>query len=361
VISKEEMVVNAFPNVVQPCAIVSVTLSISVVVTVLLFPDMIRSKIFVKIVALISACDAMGNWPYALSKYPANGTALCRFEGFCNLYFFPCSWILTTFLMKLFRDLVVSCKIWISFRTVVFVSMGLPLLFTLLQLTGGTYGNEDDKEEQPCNFGGDLKFSSTWHLVTYDGLLFLCLATMMVYLLEVLWIQYNNGVKAKNTLVYVFMRQVLILYPVAMFVCWMPHAVCLFVPECNNNLDTEGDIVAVKILHGGCVAVIFYSMSNEGRRRWMELFEGLLHSIGLIQRPTQPTNGPSLWGTTTGNTLNDSLCDHVILDGLPDDDQLTTMLMIDSEVHFGDSLSTGIAITDASSRPSVLPPKSSFR
>jgi hypothetical protein len=326
---------------------------------------MIRGKIFMKIVTLISLCDAMGNWPYALNYYPAARTPLCRFEGFCNLYFFPCSWLLTTFLVQLFRDLTVSCKIMISLRTVLIVSMGLPLLFALLQLSVGTFGTEDDGQAQPCSFGGDFEASYWWHIITYDGLLYLCFLIMFKNLVEVLWLEYTNAINSKNTDVYSLMKRVLMLYPVAIFVCWMPHAVCICIPACFYSVTTQGPITGIKILHGGCVAIIFFTMSSEARRQWAHFFRNLFSKTGLIR--TTETRETSLWspqtethvgfGRITDKDLTASLCeqdDTAAMDTLPDDEQLTALLMRVPEVSAVDSRPTGIAITDTNYRPSAF-------
>jgi hypothetical protein len=64
-------------------AVVSIPLSVTVILTALLFPAMIYNKIFMEIIVLISICDIMGNWPYALGflTYPRNGTPLCSDES----------------------------------------------------------------------------------------------------------------------------------------------------------------------------------------------------------------------------------------------------------------------------------------
>jgi hypothetical protein len=338
--------VSLFTLIVQPCGIVSLVFSISVVVSVLLFQKMIRGKIFMKIVALISLCDAMGNWPYALSYYPSNGTALCSFEGFCNLYFFPCSWLFTTFLMKLFRDLVISGKIFVPLRTVVSVSMGLPLLFTLLQLAMGTYGAVDDAQEgQPCSYGGDANVGFIWHMATYDGLLYLCLLIMLLYLAEVLWMEVNNRIP-RNTEAYLLMRRVLILYPIALLICWIPHAICICVSSCYESLNNQAYVDSIKILHGTCVALIFYTMSNEARQQWTDLFRRTMVALGIYSLPRH-TPDASMWATEGFRDTTDvssPLRSHHVTDSLPDDEQLAAMLCRTSEEDLAiDAMSTEIA------------------
>jgi hypothetical protein len=321
-----------FRRVVQPSSIVSVALSISVIITVLVFPNMIRGKIFIQIVALISFCDTMGNWPYMLNYYPANGTVLCSFEGFCNLFFFPVSWMLTTFLMKLFRDVAVHGKVHYSLGFVLLVTGGVPLVITLLQLTTNTYGNEGDylSDSQPCTIGGNTAGAFMWHLITYNCLLYLCLLIVIVYLVEINWREMKGRIKS-NSEVYRLMKRVLILYPVAMLLCWSPHAMCLNISVCSESLNTQGIIDAVKILHGGCVALIFYIMSKEPRRRWYELLASI--PAAYSRRPLADSTS---WesdimrqmeaDTTTSN--GDSFA--AALEILPDDANLEAMFRKES-------------------------------
>jgi hypothetical protein len=266
--------------------------------------------------------------------------------------------------MRLFRDLTVSCKILISLRTVLLVAMGPPLLFTLLVLTMGNFGSDDDNQQTPCSFGGDFEPTYIWHLITYDGLLYLCFLIMFVSLVEVLWLEYTNAIKAKNTVMITLMKRVLILYPVAIFVCWMPHAVCMCFPDCEKSVNDQEVVDSIKILHGGCVAIIFFTMSSEARQRWVNCLRSLLERTGLIR--TTQTRETSMWspqteshlgfGTEADKDLTASLCeqDHVTMDALPDDEQLTALLMRVSEAPAVDSRSTGIAITDTNYKPSAF-------
>lgn len=262
-----------FRSVNQPVAIISFILSCSVVITVLLFPDMIRAKIFTQIVALVSLCDALGNWPYMLSSNPANGTVLCSIESFFNLYFFPVGWMLTAFLTKLFRDLVLYRKLNLSLRLVLIGSFGFPLATTLSLLSTNTYGITDDKQQQACFYGGNKHTGYIWHVATYAVLLFVCLGLMCYFLGEVFWSEWMGHCQI-NPKMYSLLKRILVLYPVAMFVCWMPHGVCMLVPQCFYNVSIETVVDAFKIFHGGFVAMIFYCMSGEARKRWYDLLTG---------------------------------------------------------------------------------------
>lgn len=345
---------SLFTSVVQPCSIVSVTMSASVVLTVLVFQDMIRGKIFMQIVALISLCDFLGNWPYTLGFYPSNGTSLCAIESFCNLFFFPVGWVLTAFLTKLFRDLAVKCKIIIPLAAVLCISFGVPLIFTLLILTTNTYGATDDEHAQPCFYGGNFMTGYIWHLVTYDGLLYLCLVLMLWSLAEIIWLEYTRKINF-NSDMYTLLKRVLLLYPIAMLVCWLPHAVCVTLRTCTNDLNSEAIVDIFKISHGGCVALIFFTMSNEARQRW----------IGLLCPGTKSAPRSSLWDEATAESPSDTT--RPTGGFLPDDTQLATILMRESAMaddlrssklplHSTSTIGVGVGVTSTLHRALIPNP-----
>lgn len=286
---------SLFMRVLQPFAIVSVIMSCSVVLTVCVFPSMIKGKSFTTIVALLSFCDAFGNWPYALSFVPPTKSPLCQFEGFCNLYFFPVGWILTTCLTKLFRDLVLKRRLKMSLEVILFISFVIPLAVTLSILSTNTYGSLDDEKIQPCSYGGSEYDGYVWHMVTYAGFLYVCLGIMFLFLFEIA-VEECRGRINVNTVMYTMLKRILILYPMAMFLCWLPHGVCIAIPQCyySNSMETVVDVF--KIMHGGCVAIIFFTMSSEARLRWYHLFKGIKNLSPASDMPWSSD------GTTTETT-----------------------------------------------------------
>jgi hypothetical protein len=257
---------NLWVRVLQPCGLVSVSLSGCIILTVLVFPEMVQQRIFMQLIVSISVADILGNWPYCLSENPDPGTVLCGVEGFANLYFFPVSWILTTFLTLLFRDLLIRGKILYSRAFVFGVSTVVPLPISLLYLAFEGYGTDDDQEFHTCTYHHKAQ---VFHEVTYDGILGVCLIIMGIMLLQVLKYEHDHRAQATDKS-YRMVRNILTLYPVALILCWAPHSVCLLIPACNHDFKEQIYINFIKIAHGGLVAVIFFTMSKDARKRWID-------------------------------------------------------------------------------------------
>jgi multidrug transporter EmrE-like cation transporter len=228
---------------------------------------MVQQRIFMQLIVSISVADMLGNWPYCLSENPDPGTVLCRVEGFANLYFFPVSWILTTFLTLLFRDLLIRGKILYSRAFVFGVSAVVPLPISLIYLAFEGYGTDDDKEFHTCTYHHKAQ---VFHEITYDGILGVCLIIMGIMLLQVLKHEYDHLVQDMDKS-YRMVRNILTLYPVALILCWAPHSVCLLIPACNHDFSEQIYINIIKIAHGGLVAVIFFTMNKDARKRWAVL------------------------------------------------------------------------------------------
>jgi hypothetical protein len=228
------------PNIeiemVQPVALVSVSMSALVVLTAIIFPQMIYRRIFMQLIVSISAADILGNWTYCLGSNPPGHSFLCAFEGFCNLFFFPVGWILTMFLTLLFRDLLTKGKIFYSRPLIFGASLLVPLFFTLLYLAFTQYTTDDDEGLHPCTFGSGAQL---YHQITYDGMIGVCLIVMFGLMVATFKYEYDNPARAKLQ-TYKLVRKIITLYPIALIVCWAPHSICIVFqrkPEYRRLLD----------------------------------------------------------------------------------------------------------------------------
>ena len=264
------MTKSYYTSVLQPCATFSVILAGFVILTVLTFPSMIRHKIFMQIVTLISIADIMGNWPFTLGWYPANHTSLCTFEGFCNLLFFPASWLLTTMLTAVFRELVIYKKISTTLSFVAMISFGIPLLFTVLMFSfsKAPFDSANNSRSGTCSYNKNDKIAYMWHEVTYNGMYFGCVLWMLIALFQI--VRYQPTVESEH-ITLALVKKILILYPFALIVCWTPHALCIYFESCYFSNTVFVRVTSIKNLHGGLVAIIFFTMSNEARQNWYQL------------------------------------------------------------------------------------------
>ena len=309
-----------FTDLMQPCGIISITFSASVLITVAVFPSIIKNKIFMQIIALISLSDLLGNWPYAIGYYPSQGTALCILESICNLFFFPASWMLTALLTKQLRDVLIVGKITMPRIWIGLIGFGIPLMFLLFYLAisthaiGGTRG-VTSSSATVCTFYGPSQPMHAYHIITYDGLLYLCIIFMLVMLFQVLSFEYKRQ-SQQTSVVYRLVKKTVILYPLALICCWTPHAVCVADElSCNFNSTLVTQTDTIKVLHGAVVALIFFFMSSEARYRWYNL---------LFKSPTTSNASPRLLQSAV--SIVDSSFEDVAIGILPDDDALIAEL-----------------------------------
>src|SRR4051812_11698704 len=97
----------------QIVSIISVISSGLVFLTFLFFKGM-RKKLFMQIITIISVSDLIGNISYTMTYRPNNGNWWCSLQGFCNMFFYPVSWMWTTMLMYFLYSLAVSGKLPLS-------------------------------------------------------------------------------------------------------------------------------------------------------------------------------------------------------------------------------------------------------
>ena len=254
-------------EIAQILSAISITLSSAVVLTAFIFPRMSRWKIFMPIVTVISFCDICGNLPYLMGICPSTGQPMCAFQGFLNLYFYPVSWLYSTLLMHILRQLFLFGTISGPQYFAHMFCCITPLVFTLLMLTTNTYG-QSGLPTCICTIGGVNQLDGKiWHAVTYYGLLLCCCGIMLWCFVEIRHVIlipqfYRVGI-------------ILIQYPLAMIVLWFPYAITnLLVAVVADPIQfyevfyvTQG----MKIMHGGVTAIIFFANSAEARQRWYQL------------------------------------------------------------------------------------------
>jgi uncharacterized membrane protein YgcG len=150
-----------------------------------------------------------------------------------------------------------------------------------------------DSGKQPCSYGGQYYTGATYHDVTYDGLLMANCFLMLVLLYELLYLEVSKSPKVALPS-YKLARKALVLYPIALIVCWVPHAFSQFVILDYENYYMTLTFDSLKILHGAATSCIFFSHSKESYLLWTDLlFNKLPVMVGL--KPciaSRSSNGP---------------------------------------------------------------------
>ncbi len=241
-----------------------------------------------QIITFISLSDLIGNIPYTMSYRPSDGNWWCSLEGFLNLYCYPVSWMWTTMMMYFLYSLASSGKLPLSKFFIHLLCWGLPLLFTLLNLTtnrfGSNYATGENSEYEVCTLSGNDFTAEMWHFTTYYGLWMFCVVVMGVLYWRIRVVQ-SDEQRAKFPAFQMSMVA-LKLYPVAMVVCWLPHVVAVYFtylfPDIPDLYQIYFVADSLKITHGFVTAVIFFYKSAEARVRWTKLISKLGRKLFLL-------------------------------------------------------------------------------
>ena len=287
----------------QLTAIVSVCCSASVILTAVVFPTM-RRKLFMQIICYISAADLAGNALYIPSTRPQNGSFACSLEGFINLYAYPVSWLWSTVLMYFLYSLALKGKLPLSLPIFHGLCWGIPLVFTLLNLTTNSYGRSDDYPDyEVCVLAGNYETGTIWHTVTYDCLWLLCIVLMGYMYFRILCLRTVD--LAISVEQFKLATKTLGKYPIALFVFWLPHMLSVFLLReilwRYNIVDYYVAALVVKILHGVATTLIFFFDSSEARYLWYELFKRVFQyffppPVADDAHSRESSIDPSRWG-----------------------------------------------------------------
>lgn len=255
-------------------SIVSVLASSCVIVTCLMFKTL-RSKLFMQMIAFISLSDAIGNIAYILPTRPSNNNWWCVLQSIFNLTCYPMSWLWTLVLVYFLYCLVATGKIPSNLVAIHSLCWGLPIVLFLLTLAFAKIGVTGDYYHfEVCSEYGGLA-EVVYHSIAYYGLLLGCFVLMFILFWKILAVEKLGDARVFQP-AYIVAKSSLKLYPAALFICWAPHAVTVFLThqfESNNETFTIIFIIAdvLKILHGFATACIFFHKSVEARRSWYRL------------------------------------------------------------------------------------------
>lgn len=151
----------------------------------------------------------------------------------------------------------------------------IPVVLTFLPLATDTYGSGDDDDwcslrpRHMTRRGHSL--NEFWRFVTFTAVIFVCFFLMMYYgylIYRHIYIEKHvpseRVMSALNLLVY---------YPISLFITWFPNAVLDACGDANMNEDGPGMVFVntLSIWQGGCIAIIFFVKSREARHHWKVL------------------------------------------------------------------------------------------
>jgi hypothetical protein len=256
-------------------AVFSCFLSLLVVVTFLLFKRL-QSKLFMKLITLISVCDLIAN-ASQLNGLPTT-RPFCVLQGVVQQFFYPASWLWTAVMTYLLYSLVVDGKISLSEWKMHLIVWGICTAITILPFTTSTYGHQEGiiywcwVMPSKRDTGGKAA-SNFWNLC-FDIVVYICIILMTFWGFLIFYKLRIQQIRASQT-VRTAVRT-LFVYPIVLFITWFPNA---FLASCFPNVSQTSDIwLAIECLsiwQGGLTAIIFFRNSRESRILWHHFF--LLH------------------------------------------------------------------------------------
>ena len=267
-----------------------------------------RSRLFMRIILCISLSIFCGNIPYLSLRRTSEGTWWCTMQGFCNLYFYPASWVWTTILMYSLYRVATKGSLPLSEAFLHVIGWGVPAISTLLIFTTNTLGRFSSNDDNDvCTIGGGFSTAFMWHIFSYYGIFTCCLVIMAVLYVKVLRVKYEGKAAVSIQMLELAMTS-LQLYPVLMTICWIPEIVAFVVQYLNDNDALYHYALLIKLSNGFFTTCIFFGKSQHARRLWYHLLilknPATLSSNRLTSIDSLGTEGTDLFA---GDFLNEGV------------------------------------------------------
>ena len=203
-------------------ATVSILSSLIVVLTPILFSTM-RYKLFMRVVALISVGDIIGNFPYLLPFGREGVNWWCTLQGLMNFIGYPMEWLWTFALVYLLYELAVYGRVPKSIAHIHILCTVFPVLIATLQFLFGPIEPNLDRSEV-CTMSLSSDSALLYHMITYYGLFVFSLLGMAVLYWRMVVFQAahppENAIQRSTRAV---SQIALSTYPPLMVIFWIPH------------------------------------------------------------------------------------------------------------------------------------------
>ena len=281
-------------------ATISLLFPLSVVIILIQkYKTLVVGKSLIHYILMIAIADTMTAF-FISFGYPSSYD-LCAAQGFGLVFFSRMSWLYTDVLIfQLFY--VVVFKRFLNKRYMDALVFALNIALSLAPLsTGSRYGiRYIYKSMGTCsiNDGG----GGRW--LFYAIQLEMYISFIMIIILAAIIVCYSlffNTNKSSN--IYINERikdswKVVILYPLAMMVTWLPGQVYAFYnngyyhenkKEPKNGLVIYDYLFAFSVLYGPLLSIIFYTKTLDARRAWMHNLRFIMYvatSIDIDDRTT---------------------------------------------------------------------------
>lgn len=266
--------------------VISATCSLSVVLTAIVFPSMLKRKLFMHILVMMSLSDAIASTAYAFGF--AEGP-LCSTQSFLMNFFYRGTWFWTTMLSFQLHNLVLHGKPYFSLLAMHIICWSLNIILQFIPFATNYYGEDDEATGKVTCYianGSNAKASHIWEIVTFVIPLFCCLLLMSYFSLQMLlkyWYQDLSLYPLISSAI-----NMTGLYPFGLILMWIPHAIFALIYNIAPSLGYPDNIdwgilytpllffsFAWGGLYGVLLAAIFFIKGSEARSRWYVLLCGV--------------------------------------------------------------------------------------
>lgn len=280
-------------------ASVSLLFPLSVVfILIQRYETLVRGKSLIHYILMIAIADTMVALFIAFG-YPPSGSIACSVQGFGKNFFARMSWFFTDVLILQLFYLVIFKKYFLDKRYMHVIVFVTNIVLALIPfITGTIYGQDDDDKGIPLGSCSTSNGTSTYReaylWVTYTINIELYISFIFIVILSTIVVVYSLTFKnSKSSNIYINERirsswKVIILYPLAMLVAWVPGtAYALYFNTYTNNSGnppSNGIIIAnylqaLNVLYGPLLSLIFYTKTVDARRAWMYNLRCILYLI----------------------------------------------------------------------------------
>lgn len=261
-------------------AIFAALCSSSILVTVVMFPDMMK-QLFTKIIMYILFCTMVANIMAAFG-FPDGDTRMCTTQAILVNLFFKASWFWTTCLSHEIYSLFIYEKHGLTLIQMHAICWSLAIFFTMIPLTTSSFGRSDDLfTEGWCFLRTKTSFQEIlWSFVTFYSPLTICIILMIYFSIRI-HLKYKDFNLQIDDSPMKTVVDSMFLYPICLIVTWGPILVVSILAnfeilEQNADFASTYDIVTIFATQtGSFITIIFFWKSAEARYRWYTWLYGI--------------------------------------------------------------------------------------
>jgi hypothetical protein len=271
------------------------------------YNTLVRGKSLIHYVMMIAIADTMTALTIAFG-FPEPGS-LCTAQAFLNFFFSRMSWFFTDVLIFQLFYIVVFKKYFLNVKYMHCIVWSVNILLQILPyITGTIYGADNDdlpngKNYEICNLGtGTGSIDTKWLQYAYN--IELLISFFVIIILSIIVVIYSLNMKStKASHVYLAQRireswSIVILYPCAMLIAWVPSTIYGYYGNYLQNTDKEFPhhffvindyLSAINALYGPLLALIFYKKTLDARRAWMYNLRCILYVLTDVDMDDRST------------------------------------------------------------------------